>query len=106
VKRVLILSRLTSLKNNYVVMNKKILIIKGLIIISTLSTNIFAQTGPPCWPPSPSCPQEPVPINSELYILLFVGLGLGVWMAKKKGNSPTKPINPDSDNIMLNKSQQ
>jgi len=77
-KRVLILLKLTSLKNSPMI-KKQIYITGVLIIFLILSQNIFAQNqgpgGPDCWPPDPDC-GTPAPADTPIgggVIALIVG---------------------------------
>ena len=71
-------------------MKRKVFLILGTFALAMLASTsqLLAQAGPPggggapCWPPSPTCP-EPVPINSELWILLAAGITLGFYFMKK-----------------------
>ena len=62
-----------------------------LIVVLGFSNTIKAQPGPPggggnppCWPPSPTCPpDEPIPLNNELVILLLGGLTYGGYFIVK-----------------------
>jgi hypothetical protein len=74
---------------------RKLLTLIVTILFTITSQNVMAQgspppppggvnSGPSCWPPSPTCdPSTPVPINEGLVLLLIFGLGF-VFIQNKK----------------------